>query len=142
MRKIFLLAVIVLLACTACGKDQIINYDQLPANAKNTIEKYFDKNNVAYVKKDGIGDWVEYEVKFLNQDEVDFNSNGDVKSVDMKSGAVPSDLVPQQIRDFVANNYSPQTIVQYEVTYRGYEIELSSGLEIEFDKQCNVTNLD
>ncbi len=142
MRKTFLLAVIVLLACTACSKDQIISYDQLPANAKTIVEKYFDKNNVAYVKKDGIGDWVEYEVKFLNQDEVDFNANGEVRSVDMKSGEVPSDLVPQQIRDFVAKNYAGQTIVQYEVTYRGYEIELSSGLEIEFDKQCNVTNLD
>lgn len=142
MRKTFLLAVIVLLACTACGKDQIISYDQLPANAKNIVEKYFDKNNVAYVKKDGIGDWVEYEVKFLNQDEVDFNSNGEVRSVDMKSGEVPSDLVPQQIRDFVAKNYAGQIIVQYSVIYRGYEIELSSGLEIKFDKQCNVIELD
>ena len=142
MRKSFLLAVIVFLTCTACGKDQIINYDQLPANAKSTIEKYFDRNNIAYVKKDGIGDWVKYEVKFLNQDEVDFNANGDVRSVEMKSGAVPSDLVPQQILDFVAKNYASQTIVEYSVTYRGYKIELSSGLEIQFDKQCNVTELD
>lgn len=142
MKKSFLFAVIMLLACTACGKDQVISYDQLPANAKNVVEKYFDKNNIAYVKKDGIGDWVEYEVKFLNQDEVDFNSNGEVRSVEMKSGAVPSELVPQQILDFVAKNYAGQTIVQYSVIYRGYEIELSSGLEIKFDKQCNVTELD
>lgn len=142
MKKSFLFAVIMLLACTACGKDQVISYDQLPANAKNVVEKYFDKNNIAYVKKDGIGDWVEYEVKFLNQDEVDFNSNGEVRSVEMKSGAVPSELMPQQILDFVAKNYAGQTIVQYSVIYQGYEIELSSGLEIKFDKQCNVTELD
>lgn len=142
MKKSFLFAVIMLLACSACGKDQVISYDQLPANAKNVVEKYFDKNNIAYVKKDGIGDWVEYEVKFLNQDEVDFNSNGEVRSVEMKSGAVPSELVPRQILDFVAKNYAGQTIVQYSVIYRGYEIELSSGLEIKFDKQCNVTELD
>lgn len=142
MKKMFLLAVIVLFACTACGKDQIISYDQLPANAKTIVEKYFDKNNVAYVKKDGIGNWVEYEVKFLNQDQVEFNANGEVKSVDMKSGEVPSDLVPRQIRDFVANNYASQTIVEYSVIYRGYKIELNSGLEIEFDKQYNVTELD
>lgn len=142
MKKRLLLVLVTVMSLTACGKDQIINYDQLPANAKNIIEKYFDRSQVAYVKQDGIGSWIEYEVKFLNQDEVDFNANGDVRKVDMESGAVPSDLIPQQICDFVTKNYASQTIVQYSVTYRGYEIELSSGLEIEFDKQCNVTKLD
>jgi len=131
-----------MLSFTSCDKDQVISYDQLPGNAKTIIEQYFDRNQVAYVQKDGAGIWTEYEVKFNNQNEIDFNHKGELKSVDMKVGVVPSDLVPQQIRDYVSTNYPGQSIRKYSVESNGYEIELSNGLEIEFDKKFNFKKID
>lgn len=140
--RTFILAIVALLSLTSCGKEQIISYDQLPSNARTIIESHFDHSQIAYVKKDGAGSFTEYEVKFNNQDEIDFNHKGEVKSIDMKSGAVPSELVPQQISEYVAKNFAGQTIIQYSVERNGYEIELSSGLDIEFDNKFNVRKID
>ena len=140
--RTLILAIVALLSLTSCGKEQIISYDQLPSNARTIVESHFDRSLIAYVKKDGAGSFTEYEVKFNNQDEIDFNHKGEVKSVDMKSGAVPSELVPQQIREYVAKNFAGQTIIQYSVERNGYEIELSSGLDIEFDNKFNVRKID
>lgn len=140
--RTLILAIVALLSLTSCGKEQIISYDQLPSNARTIVESHFDRSLIAYVKKDGAGSFTEYEVKFNNQDEIDFNHKGEVKSVDMKSGAVPSELVPQQIREYVAKNFAGQTIIQYSVERNGYEIELNSGLDIEFDNKFNVRKID
>ena len=140
--RTLILAIVALLSLTSCGKEQIISYDQLPSNARTIVERHFDRSLIAYVKKDGAGSFTEYEVKFNNQDEIDFNHKGEVKSVDMKSGAVPSELVPQQIREYVAKNFAGQTIIQYSVERNGYEIELNSGLDIEFDNKFNVRKID
>lgn len=142
MKKTLLMVVLALTSLTACSKDRIISYDQLPANAKNVIEKYFDKVNVSYVKQDGTGMWAEYEVKFMNMDEVEFDSKGTLKSVDMRSGEVPSALVPQLIRTYVADNFAGQVIIKYSVEKYGHEIKLNGGLEIEFDKSFNVRKID
>jgi len=139
--KTLFMALVALLSLTSCGNDQVISYDQLPADARAIVEKHFDRSQVAYVQKEGAGSFTEYEVKFNNGDDIEFNHKGEVKSVDMKSGAVPSELVPQQIRDYVTKNYPTAYIKQYSVESNGYEIELSSGLEIEFDKKFNVRKI-
>lgn len=141
MRKALLMVVMAIASLTACSKDRIISYDQLPDNARSIIEKYFDKTQVSYVKQDGSGIWAEYEVKFMNLDEVEFDSKGEVKSVDMKSGEVPSDLVPEQIRVYVASNFAGRIIIRYSVEKYGYEIELNGELEITFDKSFRVREL-
>ena len=56
--------------------------------------------------------------------------------------AVPADIVPEQIKSYVAQTFPNQQVRKIERKRYSWEIELSNGLEIEFDKQFNVTDID
>ena len=57
--------------------------------------------------------------------------------------AVPATLVPEQITAYVTANYPNQHIDKIEKKHDGgWEIELSNGIEIEFDSNFNVTHID
>ena len=57
--------------------------------------------------------------------------------------AYPAELVPAQITTYVAANFAGKTIESIEKKNNGgWEIELSNGLEITFDANFNVTEID
>lgn len=65
------------------------------------------------------------------------------RRVDRKYSAVPAAIVPQQIADFVAKmNYPGQFIRKIDRDAYSWEIELSNGLEVEFDLNFNVIDYD
>ena len=55
---------------------------------------------------------------------------------------LPAALVPPQITDYVSRIHAEQTIVKISKDTRGWDIELSNGIEIEFDKKYNVVDFD
>ena len=142
MKKVIILFAITLLSFTAYGKEQVIDYEQLPARARAIIERHFSKSEIVVVHQEGIGRHAEYEIDFFNGGELEFDDDGDLTSVEVKSGSVPADLIPQAIREAVEGRYSSFRIVKYKVERRGYEVELSNGLEIEFDESFNITKID
>ena len=54
---------------------------------------------------------------------------------------MPAAIVPEAIGKYVADNYASLTIVQIERENYGYDIELSNGLDIRFDRDYNVTRV-
>ena len=56
---------------------------------------------------------------------------------------VPASIVPQPIQTFVSgSNYPGQFIRQIDRNAYTWEVELSNGLEIKFDNQFNVIDID
>lgn len=107
------------------------------------VETYFPLTTIKNVKLDGN----EIEVKLNDKTEIDFYTNFDWKSIDcekgMVYGSVPAELVPAQITAYVATNFAGKTIESIEKKHNGgWEIELSNGLEITFDANFNVTEID
>lgn len=85
----------------------------------------------------------EYEVTYTDRTEVDFRSDGEWESVERKYSALPAAIVPKEIAAFVAkNNFEGQYIKKIERNAYTWEIELSNGLEIKFDKQFNFLGYD
>ena len=85
----------------------------------------------------------EYEVTYTDRTEVDFRSDGEWSSVERKYEAVPASVVPAQIQEYVAkSNFPNQYIRKIERNKYTWEIELSNGLEIKFDRQFNVIGFD
>ena len=82
-------------------------------------------------------------VRFPIDATVDFNSKGQWYDIECHKGSVPSALVPSQITTYVKTNYSGRSIVKLEKQRRGgYEVELSDGLELKFDKNYKLVDLD
>ena len=107
------------------------------------VSTYFPMTTIQYARQDGN----EIEVKLVDKTEIDFYLNFDWKQIDcekgMVYGSVPTELVPAQIMAYVNANFPGKTIETIEKQHNGgWEIELSNGLEITFDSNFNVTEID
>ncbi len=136
-------ALLLILVSTACtGQDKSITVNELPAPAQEMIKKHFSNEKITIVLKDKDGLRVSYDVMFNNGTKVEFDSKGEWTEIDTKPQAVPQALVPSAIADYTKKNYPDARIVQIEHDKRGYEINLSNGLEIRFNNQFKVTEID
>ncbi|MBQ1758596.1 MAG: PepSY-like domain-containing protein, partial [Prevotella sp.] len=106
------------------------------------VETYFPQVGIVKVEVDEN----EYDVKLTDGTEITFNFAFEWKSIDCDEsnvyGIVPTELVPEQITAYVITNYPKQHIDKIEKRANGWEIELSNGVEIEFDSYFNVTHID
>ena len=63
--------------------------------------------------------------------------------MERRYAAVPASVVPTQISDYVAKSSFPnQYIKKIERDAYTWEIELSNGIEIKFDKEFRVIDID
>lgn len=146
MKKIFSAMMLALLAVTmwSCSSDdddveEVISYENLPAAAKTFLSTYFVGDEVVKVTKDTDYAGAEYEVTFKSGTEVEFDAAGDWVDVDPAFGLpVPSGIVPMQIQTYVSDNYPTTYISEISKGNPAWEIELSSGVEIQFDSNFNV----
>jgi Protein of unknown function (DUF2874). len=123
-------------------KDSIITADRLPDAARSFINEYFDENTISYIKKDrGLAN-ISYEVVLQDGTEIEFDKSGNWDSIDCKRNAVPAGLVPDAISEYIQVNFPGQLIVKIDREAFGYEIELSSDLELKFDKNGKMLEID
>ena len=107
------------------------------------VSTYFPQTSIQYARQDGN----EIEVKLADKTEIDFYLNFDWKQIDCEKSlvysSVPTELVPAQITAYVSANFPGKVIETIEKKHNGgWEIELSNGLEITFDANFNVTEID
>ena len=146
MKKILLIAALLFAGITASladNNERPITLDKLPVAAQTFLKTHFADLTLAYAVEDPKLVGSEYEVIYTDRTEVDFRSNGEWSSVERKYAAVPASIVPVQISDYVAkSNFSNQIIKKIERNSYTWEIELSNGIEIEFDKDFRVIDID
>ena len=146
MKKIFVSAALLFAGITASfagDRERPITLDKLPAAAQEFLAANFKDLTLAYAVEDPKFIGSEYEVTYTDRTEVDFRSDGEWSSVERKYEAVPASVVPAQIQEYVAkSNFPNQYIRKIERNKYTWEIELSNGLEIKFDRQFNVIGFD
>ena len=145
MKKIMLTAALLFAGITAslADNDRPIALDKLPAAAQTFLKTHFADLTLAYAVEDPKFVGSEYEVTYTDRTEVDFRSNGEWSSVERRYAAVPASIVPAQISDYVAKSSFPnQYIKKIERDAYTWEIELSNGIEIKFDREFHVIDID
>lgn len=144
MKKILLLLVCLfsLQTVVRADDDRPIAVTQLPASAQQFIKKHFAGNQVAFAKMEK--DWFSksYDVTFTNGNKLEFDEKGEWTEVDCKYTSVPAAIVPKAIADYVAQNYKDIRILKIDRDTRDYEVKLSNRLELKFDLQFNLTDID
>lgn len=128
----------------ALAGEKVIDVARLPQKAQTFIKSNYSKGKVALVKMEKDVLSTEYEVAFSDGSIVEFDGNGEW--TDIKSPvAVPSKLVPARISFYLkSNGYgNGAKVVKIGKDRRGgYEVELSNGQELEFDKNFRLTDID
>lgn len=119
-----------------------IQVDQMPKRAQQFISQYFSGNAVTLAKVET--DFLDksYDVIFTNGDKLEFNKKGEWTDVDCRFSQVPADIIPAAIQSYVSKQYPNAKILKIERDSRTYEVKLSDGWEIEFDKKFNVIDID
>ncbi len=118
----------------------VVGVNQLPAAAQEVITKCFaDKKILTILKERG-----EYEVIFQNGEKIEFNKKGEWTEVSCKMSQVPDILIPNQIKQRIMADFANARIVKIDRSSNGrnYDVELSNGLEVEFDKKFNVKKVN
>lgn len=115
----------------------------LPQSAQSTISGNFkSKISVVKIEKD-FGRVSEYEVTLNDGSEISFDRHGNWKNVEVNvAKSVPSSIVPQGIKNYVQRKHAGQRIVGMEKERNGYDIELSNGVEIKFNKEAQFVRYD
>lgn len=141
MKKVFVLALFIGLALTntSCNgkKTKVIN---------DFVRAYFPDTEVIANIKDGL----DRDVTLSDYTQIGFDGSlfGNLKweEVDCRhaslSTTVPAALVPVEITNYVNRIHGSQSITKISKDNRGWDIELSNGIEIEFDKRFNVVDFD
>lgn len=133
----------ILLGTPATTEAKTAKMSQLPAAAQQTIRDNFGGRKVAMSKSGTTMLFAKnYDVVFTNGDKVEFDSNGNWTDIQCNHSHVPAALVPQGIKDYLKRNYADTTIKEIEKSGSKYEVKLSNGLEITFNKYLEVTNID
>lgn len=143
-RLLIALAVIMSISIAAVARDSYAHdASVLPKAAQSVLSKNF-KAGVSVVKIDkDFGRVSEYEVILTNGTEITFDRDGNWKNVEVGGNAtIPSAFIPSQIADYVRANMSGKKIVGIEKERSGYEVELSNGIDMKFDKNGQFVRYD
>lgn len=141
MRKIIGIA-IVLIANFAFAQEVIIPFNQLPAKAKTFIHQYFKDVKVMNVIQDKDVFSKDFDVNFENGTKIEFDRTSNWKEIKTLSGSVPSSLVPAKIKQYISNNYKGASIVEIDKDAYKIDVELSNGVDLDFDKNGNFLRID
>ena len=146
MKKLILIATLmssVLFFSCAKDKKTAITFDQLPVAAQTFLETHFSDLSRLSIIKEEDGREVEYEVKYADLTEVNFDKNGNWEKVERQGVAVPDAIIPATILSYVKANFPEGNfIVEIDKERNGYEVKLNSGLDLEFDRNGNFIRID
>ena len=135
---ILLVAILTLGFSAKADHDQVITYNQLPANAQTMLKQYFADKVPLIVTMD----WDDYTIVYDSGEKVEFDKQGNWKEIDCRTSFVPTALIPEQIKANVKTSFPGTTIIKLDRNRRGYEVKLNNGLEIEFNRSFQVIDID
>lgn len=136
--------VLAVLTMTACDDEKTIQQDELPAAATSFIATYFADATITHAKKEKDGLLgKEFKVYLSDGTEIDFDKDGDWVAVDgAQNASIPTGFILNPIVTYVSSTYSDATISSIVKERNGFEVELTNGVDLEFDSEGDFTRVD
>ena len=138
-RMIMMLAFVLTMCMSVMAdNDRVITFDQLPTQAQTLLKKHFADKVPLVVTVD----WDDYKVMYANGDKVEFDKKGNWRDIECKTSQVPAALIPAQITANVNATFPGAAITEIDQDRRGYSVKLSNGLELEYNRNFQIVELD
>ena len=146
MKRIILAVLIMLIGMSTARayNERAIAFEQLPVAAQEFLKTHFADLQIAYIVEDVKFLGNEYEVVYTDRTEVEFDSKGSWTSVGRKYSPVPDSIIPAEIKGkretlpYLGGNY----IKEIKRNQFKWEVDLSNGIEVEFDLRFNIIDID
>lgn len=145
MKRLATIAALALcIGLSASAKDTYARSASVLPRAAQTVLSSNFKAKVSVVKiEKNMGGISEYEVVLTDGTEISFDRGGNWDNIETAANkAVPSALVPASISSYVSKNQRGAKIIGIDRDRHGYEVELSNGVEMKFDRSGNFIRYD
>ena len=126
----------------SADNDKIINKNQLPAKAQQFISEHFDGVDLSYAKEERDILKKSYEVRLANGVKLEFSDKGVWEEIDCQFSEVPAAIIPVAIKNYIDENFAGEKVISIERNRFNYEVKLSNRLELKFDKDFNIYDID
>lgn len=120
--------------------------EKLPQNSHEFIAQHFSSETITFVEKDN---WTplknndQYEVHFSSGLEMSFNKEGEITEIEAaKNQTIPSEALPAEILSYVNSNYPDFGVKSWEIDGNDQDVELTNGVDLEFDKDGKFLRVD
>ena len=143
--RIMMIAIYCILSCNilaSAGNDKPISVTTLPIKAQILLTNYFGNQKVALATIESGVVNKSYDVVLQNGTKLEFNKKGELTEIDCKQGVVPVNLIPLSIKNYLQNNYPWQSVKKLEIKKKEYEVELSNGIDLTFNKHFQLIDID
>lgn len=139
-RLIIALAILAIAGVTyfAMEYDRTITFKDLPPKAQALINTNFEGNSPIFITTD----WDDYKVVLSGAQKLEFDRDGDWRDIECGIAGVPVSILPPPIAAHVAQTFPGAKISSISKNWQGYDVELNTGLEIEYDNNFQVTRID
>ena len=145
MIRILMIAICCMLSCNMAanaGNDKPIAVNALPVKAQTLLSNHFNNQKVmlATIETGVINK--SYDVVLQNGTKLEFDKKGNLTEIDCKQGIVPDQLIPQAINNYLKENYEGQSVRKIEINRKEYEVELTNGLDLTFNKHFQLIDIE
>ena len=143
--RILMIAICCMLSCNMvanAGNDKPIAINALPIKAQTLLSNHFNNQKVMLATiESGIIN-KSYDVVLQNGTKLEFDKKGNLTEIDCKLGIVPALSIPQAIKNYLKDNYAGQSVKKIEMNKNEYEVELTNGLDLTFNKHFQLIDID
>lgn len=144
MKKVilFFACLLALHTTVMADNDKPIQLTQLPQQAQKFIKQHFASSQVAMSKVETDLFYKTYDVIFTDGNKLEFDKKGSWTEVNCKYTAVPLNVIPTAILKYVTAHYPKAKVMVLERDTKDYDVKLSTGLELKFDRKFNLIDID
>ena len=145
MIRILMIAICCMLTCNMAanaGNDKPIAVNALPVKAQTLLSNHFNNQKVMLATIESGVVSRSYDVVLQNGTKLEFDKKGKLTEIDCKQGIVPVQLIPQAIKNYLKDNYAGQSVKKIEMNKNEYEVELTNGLDLTFNKHFQLIDID
>lgn len=148
MKRIFRILMIAICCMVSCnmaanaGNEKPISVNALPAKAQTLLNNHFNGQKVMLATIESGVVCRSYDVVLQNGTKLEFDKKGNLTEINCKQGIVPALLIPQAIKNYLKDNYAGQSVKKIEMNKNEYEVELTNGLDLTFNKHFQLIDID
>ena len=130
------------LLMTGCS-DKSVLPAQLPVPIQTFVQQNFPGQTVTFAQKDlELTGW-KYEVFLADGTHIDFDTDDMWDKIECPlTNPVPTALIPPPVAAPIQANYPDAMITKIDKERNGFEVDLANGLELKFNKQGAIVEMD
>ncbi len=130
------------LLMTACSDKPVVP-EQLPNPVKTFIQQTYPGQTITFAQKDlELTGW-KYEVFMADGTHIEFDTDDMWDKVESPMAKpIPMQLVPAPIATHLQANFPGAFVTKIDKERNGYEVGLSTGMELKYNKQGALIEMD